>query len=177
MYIPSTIHKIIKLLTSSKLEHIRSGLQLSSTVNMKIAGASSMFRMAAIVVAILVAVLISTTEASYYRSPSSDDLWQAEAITCTGVIQEVHPCRGYIIKAKRIPTKSCCKGVKEIYDKAKTRPDRIEVCECIKRALSVLESSYDPQRIPLIPKTCGLHFSLPAINEHSNCNKVVPPSF
>ncbi|KAK4268878.1 hypothetical protein QN277_022107 [Acacia crassicarpa] len=134
------------------------------------AGASSMFRMSAIAAAILVAVLISTSEASYYGPPSSDDLWQAEAITCTGVILEVHPCRGYIIKAKRIPTKACCLGVKEIYNKAKTRPDRLEVCKCIKSALSVLDS-YDPQRIPLIPTKCGLPFSLPAINKHTNCNK------
>ncbi|KAK4268877.1 hypothetical protein QN277_022106 [Acacia crassicarpa] len=125
---------------------------------MKMAIASSMLRLAAgIVAAILVAVLISAPK-------------QVGAIPCSVVIPKISPCRGYIDKSKRIPSQSCCDGVKDINDRSKTRQDRVEACKCIKQALSLM-SKYDPNRIPLIPGKCRFSFSLPVIKSDTDCNK------
>ncbi|KAI9073221.1 hypothetical protein K1719_044830 [Acacia pycnantha] len=134
---------------------------------MKMAIASSMFRLAAgIVAAILVSVLISTSEAS--KVPPAPK--QVGAIPCTVAIPKIAPCREYIDASKPKPSQSCCNGVKDINDRAKTRQDRVEACQCIKQALSLM-GKYDPNRIPLIPEQCRLSFSLPAIKKDTDCNK------
>ncbi|KAI4355228.1 hypothetical protein L6164_004021 [Bauhinia variegata] len=98
-------------------------------------------------------------------------LSRSEAIPCTEVIKEVTPCADFLVQdSSNQPSKDCCNGVIDLNKNAKTKPDRVQVCECIKQALA--NAKYDPNRIPLLPKACGISdLTLPPINKNTDCNK------
>ena len=52
---------------------------------------------------------------------------------------------------------------------AKTRNDRIAICECIKGTLVNID--YDPKRVPILGRQCGSTFDLPPVDRKTNCNK------
>ncbi|KAF3439873.1 hypothetical protein FNV43_RR18151 [Rhamnella rubrinervis] len=100
---------------------------------------------------------------------------EPSAPSCGTVTQEIAPCLSFL-KGKHPneggnkPSTECCSGVKELSLKAKTKQDRQAICLCTKTALSQV-GDYDPSRIPLISKSCGLSFALPPIDKNTDCSK------
>ncbi|KAF7844109.1 non-specific lipid-transfer protein-like [Senna tora] len=122
-----------------------------------------MFRHFAFIVVIVV-VLISRCDANIQKS----------SIACSDVVKEITPCLNYLrgsdgSNAK--PSEECCNGVKLLDDDAKSKQERIDVCNCAKQALSDI-GNYDPSRIPQLPKDCGFDFTLPAIDKSTDCSKL-----
>ncbi|XP_054779966.1 non-specific lipid-transfer protein-like [Prosopis cineraria] len=136
---------------------------------MKMAGASSMFRLVAMMVMAIVVLLSSTSEAEHHGSP-------AAAVSCNQLIPAITPCRRYLMGTNSKPSEGCCNGVKIINEKSRAKQDLVVACNCIKQALSLV-GKYDPNRIPMIPKQCGFPFSLPAISKNTDCSKLVEGGF
>ncbi|KAH7519489.1 hypothetical protein FEM48_Zijuj08G0041700 [Ziziphus jujuba var. spinosa] len=110
---------------------------------------------------------------------SSTVVCETSAPTCTVVAQELAPCLSFLKgsgdeqrlkEGDNKPSKECCQGVKDLSSKAKTKLDRQRICQCTKIALSQI-GTYDPSRIPLISKDCGLSFTLPPIDKNTDCSK------
>ncbi|XP_038891281.1 non-specific lipid-transfer protein Cw18-like [Benincasa hispida] len=96
--------------------------------------------------------------------------------SCVPVAQELSPCLGFIKGSDSAfggehPSPSCCSGVKKLVGDAKTKKDKVDLCECIKKSLSMI-GPYDPSRIPLIPKECGIPVQIPPIDNSTDCSKV-----
>lgn len=89
--------------------------------------------------------------------------------SCVPVAQSLSPCLGFI-KGSGKPSASCCSGVKQLAGNTKTKKDKVALCECIKKSLAMI-GPYDPTRIPLIPKQCGISVQIPPINNSTNCSK------
>uniref|UniRef100_A0A5B7CDB5 Non-specific lipid-transfer protein n=1 Tax=Davidia involucrata TaxID=16924 RepID=A0A5B7CDB5_DAVIN len=87
--------------------------------------------------------------------------------SCSMVAEELAPCLSYLQGSE--PSSACCGGVKDMGSKAKTKADLVAICNCGKIALSTIK--YDPNRIPLLPKKCGVSLSLPPIDTHTDCSK------
>lgn len=100
----------------------------------------------------------------------------ADVESCIPVAQELSPCLGFIKGTSASgfggdnPSPSCCNGVKKLAGDAKTKNDRVALCECIKTSLSMI-GAYDPSRIPLIPKNCGIPVEIPPIDKSTDCSK------
>ncbi|XP_028770283.1 non-specific lipid-transfer protein 3-like [Neltuma alba] len=132
------------------------------------AGASSTFQvMAAIMVAIV--VVISSSEAQDHVSPKA-------AVPCKRLTLAITPCRRYLMGSEAKPSRLCCHGVKNINEELQSKEDRIDACKCMKQALSLV-GTYDPNRIPMIPKHCGYSFALPAIRKNTDCSRAVEGGF
>ncbi|XP_031738917.1 non-specific lipid-transfer protein Cw18-like [Cucumis sativus] len=89
--------------------------------------------------------------------------------SCVPVAQALAPCLGFI-KGNGKPSASCCSGVKQLARDTKTKKDKVALCECVKKSLSVI-GTYDPSRIPLIPKQCGVSVQIPPIKNSTDCSK------
>ncbi|XP_044493799.1 non-specific lipid-transfer protein-like [Mangifera indica] len=94
------------------------------------------------------------------------------APSCSTVKQQLVPCLGFIKDITDRPSDSCCSGTKEIGDQTKTQGDRQAICECLKNILAVA-GTYDKNRIPQIPKTCGVPISLPPIDSSTDCSRAI----
>ncbi|KAG6582670.1 non-specific lipid-transfer protein-like [Cucurbita moschata] len=99
----------------------------------------------------------------------------ADVEACIPVVQELSPCLGFIKGSDSAfggenPSPSCCTGVGKLVDDAKTKKDRVDLCECIKTSLSMI-GPYDPSRIPLIPEDCGIPAQIPPIDSSTDCSK------
>ncbi|KAJ9681222.1 hypothetical protein PVL29_020211 [Vitis rotundifolia] len=91
--------------------------------------------------------------------------------SCPKVISEVAPCLSFLRDdGPAKPSKRCCEGVTEVNGIAKTKQDRIAICECLKQTLNYID--YDPKRIPLLGKQCGLTIDLPPTGQNTNCSQV-----
>ncbi|XAR62969.1 hypothetical protein NMG60_11022730 [Bertholletia excelsa] len=108
----------------------------------------------------------------------------APSDSCQVVVSDLSPCLSYltegsglsILDEKAEPSESCCRGVKKIVSSAKTKPDKVHACNCIKAALSKV-GSYNPDLIPTLPKKCGVDATLPPISPSYDCSKYhLPPS-
>ncbi|GFY92359.1 hypothetical protein Acr_08g0007550 [Actinidia rufa] len=95
--------------------------------------------------------------------------------TCTKVYPKVLPCLSYLKLVTSDegdgPSPACCAGVKDLYNEAKSKPDRVAICECIKDALSKV-GPYNPEKIHEIPKKCGIPIDLPPMHANFDCSKV-----
>ncbi|XP_059636113.1 non-specific lipid-transfer protein-like [Cornus florida] len=89
------------------------------------------------------------------------------APSCAVVSTTLAPCLTYLQGSD--PSDACCAGIKSLSATAKTKDDRVAICNCGKVALSKLK--YDPSRIPPLPKKCGVNLSLPPIDSHTDCSK------
>ncbi|PIN02169.1 hypothetical protein CDL12_25313 [Handroanthus impetiginosus] len=90
------------------------------------------------------------------------------ALQCQKVIADLAPCLSYL-QGKADVSPQCCSGVKDLKAIAKTKADRVDTCNCGKQALSKFD--YDPKRIPLLPKKCGVDATMPPIDKNYNCAK------
>ncbi|KAM7476523.1 hypothetical protein LguiB_023766 [Lonicera macranthoides] len=86
--------------------------------------------------------------------------------SCPQIVQELTPCVTFM--QGKDPSPLCCEGLKHLSDTVKTKDDRVQACNCAKDALSHFK--YDPNRIPLLPKLCGINISLPPITPDTDCN-------
>ncbi|CAA0816628.1 Non-specific lipid-transfer protein 8 [Striga hermonthica] len=90
--------------------------------------------------------------------------------SCTQVLNDLAPCLSFLQGKIDQPTAQCCGGIKALKAIVKTKEDRVAACNCGKQALSMVD--YDPKRLPLIPKPCGVDFNLPPIDKNFDCSKV-----
>ncbi|KAI3444423.1 hypothetical protein Pfo_001088 [Paulownia fortunei] len=86
--------------------------------------------------------------------------------SCGEVVKDLSPCLSYL--QGKDPTPQCCSGVKGLKTIAKTKADRVATCNCGKQALS--KFNYDPKRLPLLPKKCGVDLNMPAIDKNFDCS-------
>ncbi|CAK9165781.1 unnamed protein product [Ilex paraguariensis] len=90
------------------------------------------------------------------------------APSCTAVVNEVQTCLGFL--QGNGPSPACCSGVKDLKNNAKTKADRVAICNCIKNALSNVK--YDPKRLTLLPQKCGVNYNLPPIDQKYDCSTI-----
>ncbi|KAK6158869.1 hypothetical protein DH2020_006183 [Rehmannia glutinosa] len=88
--------------------------------------------------------------------------------SCEEVVKDLTPCLGFLVGNTNVPTPQCCAGIKALKDIVKTQPDRVASCNCGKQALS--NFNYDPNRLPLLPKQCGVDLNMPAIDKNFDCS-------
>lgn len=96
-------------------------------------------------------------------TPSPDD-----KVSCATIVSKVTSCINFISGKLKDPSQTCCAGVKEISGLVKSKPDRKDACECLKNTLSKIK--YDPSRIPLLSKNCGVALILPPISKSTDCS-------
>lgn len=118
---------------------------------------------------ILVGVALLSNEA-----PAAEAINDLSAAACNEVIAELTPCAAFVKKGgSSSPSSACCSGVKDLSNIAKTKSDREAICRCFKKLLPAVGSSYDPSRIPLLPKKCGVPINLPPLDSKTDCTKSV----
>ncbi|KAK3026597.1 hypothetical protein RJ639_041617 [Escallonia herrerae] len=87
---------------------------------------------------------------------------------CAVVVEDLSPCLSFIQGKSATP--ACCEGVKGLAAMARGKADLVAICNCGKLALGTI--TYDPNRIPLLPKQCGVNINLPPIDKNTDCNKI-----
>ncbi|OMO64296.1 Plant lipid transfer protein/Par allergen [Corchorus capsularis] len=90
------------------------------------------------------------------------------APSCGEVTMAVAPCLTFL-KGAETPSPGCCSGAQKLAKQASTKADREAVCGCLKNSLSKI-GSYDPQRVPLIAKKCGVNMNIPPITSKTDCS-------
>nr|XP_043625800.1 non-specific lipid-transfer protein-like [Erigeron canadensis] len=108
-------------------------------------------------ITIIGAILISSKLMVVFAVPS-----------CSMVAPMLPSCLGFIEGLE--PSGMCCSTVKYLKDLGKTKNDRVAICECLKQATRMI--SYDPKRIPLLSKKCGVHSKLPPVDKDYDCSRV-----
>ncbi|KAI3719535.1 hypothetical protein L6452_20437 [Arctium lappa] len=88
--------------------------------------------------------------------------------SCTWVKPMLAPCLGYINGQE--PSSLCCSAVESIKAMEKTKSDRVAICNCVKQATKMI--TYNPKRLPLLPKKCGVDLKFPPIGHDYDCKKV-----
>ncbi|KAL4586149.1 hypothetical protein LXL04_010781 [Taraxacum kok-saghyz] len=89
--------------------------------------------------------------------------------SCGRVTGKLTSCLSYI--NGHDPTNSCCSSIKGLTGMGKTKEDRVAICNCVKQVMERL-NFFDPKRITLLPKKCGVTFQFPPIDHDYDCNKV-----
>ncbi|KAJ1413775.1 Plant lipid transfer protein/Par allergen [Sesbania bispinosa] len=92
------------------------------------------------------------------------------SISCPTVIEAVTPCVSFLQQNSKQPSEACCSGIKKLGGEAGNQKDRTAICECLKQGLALI-GNYDPNRIPQLPKACGLSLTLPPIDQKTDCSK------
>ncbi|KAK4847418.1 hypothetical protein QYF36_001648 [Acer negundo] len=95
---------------------------------------------------------------------------QPTEVQCPTVTLQLSPCLDYIKSKADAPPPACCSGVKDISSKVQSPMDRSSVCSCLQKTLGNI-GPYDKNRIPLIPRTCGVSINLPPIDSKTDCSK------
>ena len=99
-------------------------------------------------------------------SPSVTD----DGPDCDEVLHELAPCVNYLKGIDMKPSEDCCDGAEEVADDIESKGDRQSTCMCIKKALFRI-GRYDPRRIPMISKQCGISMVFPPIYPKYDCSK------
>lgn len=89
------------------------------------------------------------------------------APNCAMVATLLSPCLGFINGQE--PSSFCCSSVENLKDMGKTKDDRVAICDCVKQTIGLI--NYDPKRIPLLPKKCGVDSSFPPVDSSFDCKK------
>ncbi|GKU96655.1 hypothetical protein SLEP1_g9866 [Rubroshorea leprosula] len=93
-----------------------------------------------------------------------------DAPPCSQIVKDVGPCLSFLTDGGE-PTKECCAGITEIANYAKSKKDRVAICNCLKKALAQI-GSYDASRIPQLPVKCGISSgTIPPIDQNTDCSK------
>ncbi|OEL24241.1 Sucrose-phosphatase 1 [Dichanthelium oligosanthes] len=121
----------------------------------KLAQAVGMARAQVVVIALVAAVLLATSEG---------------AINCGQVNSAIGPCLPYARGAARGPSAQCCSGVRSLNSAARTTADRRAACNCLKSAASRL-SGLRVGNAAGIPSKCGV--SIPyTISPSVDCSRL-----
>lgn len=88
---------------------------------------------------------------------------------CITVVAELLPCLPFLRGEGSTPSQSCCTGVVDMSNKAKSKGDRQAICGCVKEALANVE--YQPKLISVLPENCGASMTLPPIDSKTDCSK------
>ncbi|KAL3622230.1 hypothetical protein CASFOL_033641 [Castilleja foliolosa] len=91
--------------------------------------------------------------------------------SCAEVFNDLAPCLGYLQGTSESPTTLCCAGVKALKAIEITKEDRVASCNCGKQALSVF--IYDPNKLSLLPKECGVDWNMPVIDKNFDCSTII----
>lgn len=92
----------------------------------------------------------------------------SSSLTCDDVETNLVSCLSYVNGGGKVPS-SCCIGVKNLLNLAKTRNDRRIACSCVK-SLAVKATNDQLKRAQTIPKSCGLIIPF-AISRDVDCSK------
>ncbi|KAL3829752.1 hypothetical protein ACJIZ3_018554 [Penstemon smallii] len=90
--------------------------------------------------------------------------------SCGEVVSDLAPCLRFLRGKETKPRARCCSGVKELKGLAKTKADRVAICNCGKKAGSNFE--IDSKKVTILPKKCGVDIKMPAIGKNFDCSKV-----
>ncbi|KAF8026981.1 hypothetical protein BT93_E0029 [Corymbia citriodora subsp. variegata] len=82
---------------------------------------------------------------------------------------ELSPCLPFLRGEGSTPSKSCCTGVVDMSNKAKSKGNREAICGCVKKALANVQ--YQPKLISVLPENCGASMTLPPIDSKTDCSK------
>lgn len=96
---------------------------------------------------------------------------RAATPSCPTVTAKLASCLSYIDDQSTQPASSCCAGLNGILAQAKSKQDKIAVCNCIKSALANLGNKVDTGRVSGLPKKCGMSVDLPPIDKNYDCSK------
>ena len=93
------------------------------------------------------------------------------SISCPEVILQIAPCASFLQQnSMKKPSQACCNGIKKLSGDAGTQKDRTAICQCLKQGLAKI-GKYDPKRITLLPKDCGVSVKLPPIDQKTDCSR------
>lgn len=93
-------------------------------------------------------------------------------VTCGTVVNDLSPCISYVSYGGAVPT-NCCKGVRTLYNAARSTADRQTVCTCLKQAVGGI--SYTRYQLGLaagLPGKCGLNIPY-QISPSTDCSRYV----
>nr|AWN82508.1 cyclic nucleotide-gated channel 7 [Nicotiana tabacum] len=88
--------------------------------------------------------------------------------SCPTVTTQLAPCLSYI-QGGGDPSVPCCTGINNIYELAKTKEDRVAICNCLKTAFTHA-GNVNPTLVAQLPKKCGISFNMPPIDKNYDCN-------
>ena len=91
------------------------------------------------------------------------------AITCGQVGSKMAPCISYVT-GKGALTASCCNGVRDLSNAARTSADRQAGCRCLKSLAGSIKS-LNLGVVAGVPGKCGVSVPFP-ISMSTDCNKV-----
>ncbi|OIT22519.1 PREDICTED: non-specific lipid-transfer protein 1-like [Nicotiana attenuata] len=94
--------------------------------------------------------------------------------SCQTVTTQLAPCLSYIQRSAKggdNPSVPCCTGIDNIYQLAKTKEDRVAICNCLKTAF-IHAGNVNPTLVAELPKKCGISFNMPPIDKNYDCNTI-----
>ncbi|KAI4318948.1 hypothetical protein MLD38_032601 [Melastoma candidum] len=92
------------------------------------------------------------------------------AISCGMVVSKLTPCLAYASSGKGSVPGSCCSGVKDLNNAAKTTPDRQAACTCLKTLAGSIKS-INFGVVSAIPGKCGVAIPY-KISPSTDCKSV-----
>ncbi|XP_061995969.1 probable non-specific lipid-transfer protein 2 [Rosa rugosa] len=92
------------------------------------------------------------------------------APSCPVIAQEMAPCLTFVKGTTDELSQACCNGAKDLSNNVHSNQDKKDICLCLKDALSKI-GDYEPSRVSLVPKKCGLKLNLPPIDQNTDCSK------
>ncbi|AES79828.2 Lipid transfer protein [Medicago truncatula] len=94
------------------------------------------------------------------------------SLTCDEVKQNLTPCLPYVTNPHTLsPPDQCCNGVKTVNDNAQIKPDRQDVCRCLKSLLTGVPG-LNGTVASTLPSDCGINFRCP-IGPDMDCDKYI----
>ncbi|KAG5248338.1 hypothetical protein OIU77_020479 [Salix suchowensis] len=91
------------------------------------------------------------------------------SIQCHTVTVALATCLGYLTRGGRSVPSSCCKGVINVKNAARTTKDRRETCGCLKRAARQYRVNF--KFAAALPAVCKVHIPY-RISRSINCNSI-----
>jgi len=93
------------------------------------------------------------------------------SLTCDEVQQNLIPCLPYVSSPATSPPEQCCNGVRTVNDNAQNKPDRQDVCRCLKSLMANVPG-LNGTVASTLPSDCGVNFGC-TISPNMDCDKYV----
>ncbi|OIW19043.1 hypothetical protein TanjilG_10604 [Lupinus angustifolius] len=96
------------------------------------------------------------------------------AVSCGQVVNNLTPCVSYVVYGGSIVPEQCCNGIRNLNGMAQNTPDRQNVCNCIKNAVSSSGFSFSNFNLNLaagLPQKCGVNIPY-QISPNTDCRRV-----
>ncbi|XVE84345.1 hypothetical protein DITRI_Ditri17bG0005200 [Diplodiscus trichospermus] len=90
------------------------------------------------------------------------------AITCGDVARQLSGCITYLQNGGKVPS-SCCNGIRNLNNQARTRAQRQAVCRCLQSAAR--SAAFKTNLAEGLPGKCGVRIPY-TISRSINCNNV-----